>query len=452
MSQLSISDIVDVTVSLDTTSSSSANFNIPLIIATHQAFTARYAIYTSASSMLEDGFTSTSPAYQMALLIFEGSQAPKEVIVGRRVLGDIVISVDDVEEGDDYYFTMQIGNTTTSVSYTAVADSSGETTAVSILTALAEAYAALDGVGTYTIDSDASTLTIDSPNTTDIFNITAISDNMSLTFEAGAENMTNAYTNITTALSTSFFFVLADSHDADEVLEIFAQVESDDHFYVTSTSDENCGDSTSTSDIMYTLSDKSYQKGLVMYHEDADTDYPEAALIGAWAATNPGTTTLHGKTLTGISTSDVDATFRSAVQAKYGCTYPDSPADGFFLDGYVPDGNFADTIRFALWVKARIGEAVFNLIKNKSDAGSKVPYNSTGFAMVESAIEEPLNIADNRGCLTADDDGDMWVITIPDKDDQSTTNIDARLLDDVTVTMIYSGAIHRVNIAVTISA
>lgn len=452
MSQLSISDIVDVTVSLDTTSSSSANFNIPLIIATHQVFTSRYAIYTSASSMLEDGFSSDSAAYQMALLIFEGSQAPEEVIVGRRVMGSIVITLDDLVEGDDYYFTVQIGSSASTVSYTAVADSDGDVSAETTLAALADAYADIDGIGNYSYSASDMTLTLDVPSTTEIFNVSSIGDDMSLSFEAGEENMTEAYTNITSALSTSFFFILADSHDSDEVLELAAQAEADDYFYVTSTSDENCGDSTSTTDIMYTLSDQSYENCLVMYHEDADTDYPEAALIGAWAATNPGTTTLHGKTLTGISTSDVDATFRSAVQAKHGCTYPDSPADGFFLDGFVPDGNFADTIRFALWVKARIGESVFNLIKNKSDAGSKVPYNSTGFTMVQTAIEEPLNIANNRGCLTADDDDNLWVINIPDKSDQSSSNITSRLLDDVTVTMVYSGAIHRANIAVTISA
>lgn len=452
MAELAISDIVDVTVSLDTTTSSGANFHIPLLLTSHQVFTARDAIYTSLSSLEDDGFDPTSPTYLMAELIFDGLFPPEKIIVGRRVLGGITLSVSDATEGDDYYFTVQIGSTATTISYTAVADSDSEVTAESILSGLAESYATLDGIGDYSLDSDAGTLTLDVPDSDSIFNITTESDNLSIAYTAGEETATVAYTEVNDALSTSWFFLLSDTHDSDEVQELIAQTESDDHFYITASTDEDCGDSTSTEDIMYVLSDKSYQNGLVMYHEDADSVFPEAAVVGAWAGTNPGTTTLHGKTLTGVSTSDVDATFRSAVQAKHGCTYPDSPADGFFLDGYVPDGNFADTIRFALWLKARIGESVFNLIKNKSDQGSKIPYNTTGFAMIKSSITEILNLANNRGCLSADSNGDYWTITMPAKSDQTTANIDARLYDGIVVNVIYSGAVHRANISVNITA
>lgn len=449
MAELPISEIVDVVVNLQTLAGNQSNFNIPLVIATHNVFTSRYRVYTSDTAALSDGFTEDSPVYTMLSGIFSGDYAPTEVIVGRRALGSIVLTLEDpTAEGQEYTVSVRVGSTISVFSVDSTVD---DDTAAEVASLLVTEMGTPTG---YTVtDNTDGTITLEPDALTEVFAVTNSSANISEAAVADAgESATDAYTAIRAALSTDYFFLLSDTHISTEQLELAALAQSNRDMYITSSQDPLVWDSTYTTDILSQLQSNSYQNTVFTAHESADTVFPEAAIVGSWAGTNPGVTTLHAKTLRGVPVSTLDETAINAVSAKKGNTYPSIAGSGFYLDGFVPDGNFADTIRFKLWLQARVSESVFNLIRNKSNAGTRVNMNSIGFDQVEQAIAEPLKIAFNRGAITENETtGNPYEIYIPDRTDISQANRADRLLPDVRFEVIYSNAVHRVRIVGTVS-
>lgn len=66
---MGLESIVNVQISSETASVTQAGFGTPLILAEGQNWPERVRTYTSASDMLEDGFTSSDPAYRAAAAI-----------------------------------------------------------------------------------------------------------------------------------------------------------------------------------------------------------------------------------------------------------------------------------------------------------------------------------------------------------------------------------------------
>ena len=85
MSNLPISDVVSVSVSLSPASTIAAGFNIGCIIGKSTIITPiiRTKAYTNVADMLTDGFTTGSAEYIAAQLYFAQSPKPTKVIIGR---------------------------------------------------------------------------------------------------------------------------------------------------------------------------------------------------------------------------------------------------------------------------------------------------------------------------------------------------------------------------------
>lgn len=84
-----IEDIVDVIITLGDRPITQAGFSTPLLLVetnltgAGEAFeNDRVKIYTSVSSMIDEGFLVTDPAYRMAVKCFSGDNPPDKVLVG----------------------------------------------------------------------------------------------------------------------------------------------------------------------------------------------------------------------------------------------------------------------------------------------------------------------------------------------------------------------------------
>lgn len=88
---LNLDQIVDVTVKVTATGATTSTFNQGLIIGTSSVIptSERIREYTEVSSMLTDGFTTTSPEYEAALLYFDADSQPNTLWVGRQDLSAI---------------------------------------------------------------------------------------------------------------------------------------------------------------------------------------------------------------------------------------------------------------------------------------------------------------------------------------------------------------------------
>lgn len=88
--KLDLSPIVDVVINLSAKSAARKGFNLGLIIGKSEVIPAneRVRIYTSASQMLTDGFTETSPEYKAAQLYFAATTSPRKLAVGVKLTED----------------------------------------------------------------------------------------------------------------------------------------------------------------------------------------------------------------------------------------------------------------------------------------------------------------------------------------------------------------------------
>ena len=82
---LPISDIVNVIVNLSPRSAVRSGFNIALLLGDSEVvpLEERVRVYSSVESMLSDGFTTSMPEYQNALIYFAQSTRPGRVAIGR---------------------------------------------------------------------------------------------------------------------------------------------------------------------------------------------------------------------------------------------------------------------------------------------------------------------------------------------------------------------------------
>lgn len=76
--------IVDVIVTRDTPPLSQQDFNSAMFVTDDQVFSDRYRTYTSAASLLEDGFSSDSVTYAAVLSFFSQGGRVNEITIGRR--------------------------------------------------------------------------------------------------------------------------------------------------------------------------------------------------------------------------------------------------------------------------------------------------------------------------------------------------------------------------------
>lgn len=82
---LSLSDIINITVSLSPVSTITTGFNVGLIVGKTAVISAvnRTKEYTKLADMLTDGFVTTDAEYVAAQLYFSQSPAPGKVVIGR---------------------------------------------------------------------------------------------------------------------------------------------------------------------------------------------------------------------------------------------------------------------------------------------------------------------------------------------------------------------------------
>lgn len=260
--------------------------------------------------------------------------------------------------------------------------------------------------------------------------------------------------NITTTLNAitletnDYFFLAAEDQSNAAILLVAAFAQANDKMYFTTAPVSTVGAETVTN-IAAQLRDLQYDNTQVIVVDDADVaKYPEGAVIGSMAATNPGTSTWFGKTLVGVSAQRFTSTQEANIKANNANHYPMVAGVGFYTDGRQSSGSFGDTVRFSLWLKARIAEAVFGLMKRKSDLGLKVPYSEDGFAMIESIIYgDVIQLGISRGAiLTADNGATNPVVSAPKRSEIPANDIANRTLPDVKVEVVFSGAVQKVTI------
>ena len=425
---MSLSEIVNVSITRQTKSVSRAGFGVVLIAAPHVVTTNRVDYYTSATAMTDAGFETTDPVYIAGSAAFAQNPAPTKIAVGRRQVDSVGVSIDNVVDNTQYTVTIN----GTDFSFT----SSGTATDTGIATGLVSAINAGSEPVTATDDADG-TLTLDADVSGTAFSVSVDSNQSIEKPLTAADTITNDLDAIKTEDDDWYGLVVTD-HTQSVVESAASWTETNKKLFISSSDASGVLDSGSTTDVAYNIQNSSYDRTAIVYNA-TPADFPEAAWFGRMLPKDPGSATWAYKTLSGISADDLTATQSKAVHDKDANTYEAIGGVNVTRYGTVGSGEYLDVIRGIDWLEARMQERIYSRLVNND----KIPYTNKGIAVIENEIRGQLQDGIAAGLLASDP---AFTVTVPDSADVSSTDKANRELNNVEFEATLAGAVHKITI------
>ncbi|MCP4988937.1 MAG: DUF3383 domain-containing protein [Colwellia sp.] len=440
---------VRTVVTLEGRQTTSTGFSTPLFLAVHNIGTERQFAVSSTQELLDKGFATGSPAVKFAQGVFAGAQKPSMLRIGRVVPTAYTVQVDTTAtEGDVVSVYMNLTGTESSFAYTLV---TGDDTGQEIGDGLAALIQADAGITSATSDANG------------LITIVPVSATDAITF--GIDQNTTVYTTAVESIPTVMSAVRAESedyailcseqHDTTTLDALSTYNEANDSLAVYSSQDPNALIEANSTDVFSVLKAKEFRFTGGMYYSNADRDFPEGALVGTFAGQDPSykfTTNL--QSLVGVATDTLTDGQKSALAGKNASWYAQGNGVGNFYEGYTPSGDYIDRVRFALWLKIRGQESLFNTLKRKADRSSGLGYNDTDIAIAEANLRtDVVNKGIRNGTILTgvgiDDQGYTIdynpVIDTNTRANQTNAAISQRLWEGFTLEVVYNSCIHHLD-------
>lgn len=435
---MSIEGIIKVSISRDSTPVRLASFGIPLIFGASKVFNERSKAYDSADEMILDGFLETDAEYIAASKYFSQNPRVDSIMVGRRTVDNVVITVSNVVLNIDYNCT---------INGTAfVFDSGGTPTAITIAAGLVSAInlgsepvtATDNSDGTYDLDADV----VGTPYT-----VSVDTDQTVTKPYVPADTIVDDIIAVK-AHDNTWYLINEMLQDSAEELELAAWVETENKLFGLTSDDNNIVDqdvATDTTSIAALLKSGEYDRTFVAYwnadylkvSDIGNNQYLDAAWSGVQLPKDPGASTWCYKTIKAFQALTLNSLQAKNATDKSANLYLITGADGRTRFGTVASGEYIDIMRGIDWLTARLQEQVFILLATRE----KVPYNDAGIAAVEVVVKAVLDQAVTAGLLEPD-----YTVTVPRVKDVNPVDRANRVLKGIEFRAVPTGAIQIVEI------
>lgn len=328
-----IDNIVQITISRESTAVSTASFNIPLVLASFTNFPERARVYTDIDAVGED-FNSTDKAYIIAQKLFGQSAVgavPPSIVIGRRQVDSSTLTP---VVADATVYTVTVNGTP----YTFTSGTGA--TATTIVTGLKAAIGTPTGITV----TGTSSLTVAPSTPGAAWSVTA-SSNLSQVNVASTETMADALDAVA-QVNNTWYGVVSDSHIQAEVVALSTAVASRRKIFGTSSQDPAVI-TIGTTDVAAVLSAQSASRTYGVYLPTADTEYPEAAWMGAQLPYTPGSNDWDFKRVSGVTVSNISDTARANLRTKHMNMYTAVGGVNVMQDGNMFDGTPIDLQKVA---------------------------------------------------------------------------------------------------------
>jgi hypothetical protein len=388
-------NIVNVSISLLTTPVTVAGFGTPIFASEHRWFTERVRSYASIIEVAAD-IPVDSNEFAAALGFFSADASPSLIKIGRRTVDSIDFTPEDSTAIATY--TVDVTGTDDVLvpgSYT----TAGVETASTIATGLVASLGTIPGLtitdNTGSFSVEATVPSVDNYTVGNIStNITAV---MTTTETAGAmvaaiEAIDNEWFFMTSNDHTAAFIStattgMADTIEAREKLFFFSS-EADESILVVDASVTD-----SDPDVLGWVAKDERFRTAGLFHQDADTSFPECNYISRFAPKDPGTTVWTQKNIR-VSVSEDPATGLVLSTTQLG-NLADRNANFIQTQGGVAvvrtgvtaGGEDIEVMRFRDFLVARITEAY----QLKAINSEKIPYTDSGINGQRSVLETVLS-------------------------------------------------------------
>jgi hypothetical protein len=387
-----LDQIVNITITRESTAVATASFQIPLVLATFTNFSERTRTYTDITGVGED-FASTSNVHKIATKLFGQSSVgavPPSIIVGRRQVDEVTLTP---VAADNTAYTVTINGTP----YTFT--SGVAATAAQITAGLDAAIGAPAGI---TATDNTGTLTVEVTVPGTAWSVT-VSSNLTQVNTTPTEDWVEALEAVEQE-NNVWYGIVSETHVSADVEALSDAINARRKLYGTSTAD-TVTPTTGITDIAKILSDKTADRTYGIYLPTADTEFPEAAWMGAQLPYTPGSNDWDFKRASGVTVSNLTDTQRVNLRAKNCNMYTTVAGVNIFQDGDTFGGSPIDEIVGIDWLYARLQEGVYFRLINSL----KVPMTNPGLAIIENEIRSVLSQAEANGLI---DRG--WSVTTPD--------------------------------------
>ena len=343
---LPLDDIVRITVNLSPRAAIRRGFNLALIIGKSEVIpeAERVRLYQSTNAMLADGFTSDSPEYKAAALIFSQRPAPHRVAVGRHVLPrthgltEFAISglfeIANADNGDQpvlHEITLHTDHTPTPGNSFVwrMTEELPETPAVGqVLDLNADGWDPIEEVDDSFFENISPYIEvaeIDSKNATVAYGLAQARDGMIIPLSLGLPLAESAADSVRAcrAVNSEWYMVSYLGASSDEILAIAHVVEQTGpaciQFYTT---DEPLIFINSPDSIFNKLRDRRFRRSIGQY---SITPYAACGIMGYAAGANTrtarGAYTLMHTQVAGIPPDDLSLSQVNAIQGRNGNVY-----------------------------------------------------------------------------------------------------------------------------------
>lgn len=440
-----IDEIVDITITTETAAPTRVGFGTPLVMAYHTVFPERYRLYTSTADMLSDGFTAGDLAYLAAGALFSQSPRPPQVAIGREENTQkqkikITPVTATLRETYDYkvYVNGQEAKYTTDDTPTVAEITAGLKVAID---ALSQPVTTTDNTTDLDIESDTiadqfqfwvgdRTLIHQVNITPDLGGSSGIVDDI-----AAVQAEYDDWYALTVTMPSKAVISAAAAY-IQTLIKLF----------ITASGDDDILNSSVTDDIASTLATAQYNRTAIAHHTKPLTQYLGAAWQGRCLPEDPGSITWMHKSLSGADIVDYTATERSTMRSK-NCNYFTSISGiSAMKTGVTSKGgaSFIDVTRSSDYMRSDIQLRILAKLSNVL----KIPYTDKGVSIIQGELAAALQ-SYVAGNILAEDPAPTT--SVPLVADVSPIDKANRLLPDVKGTGILAGAVHTVEVNVTVS-
>lgn len=432
-----LSDVVELSISVNTRTPTQQGFGTPLLVAYLTQFPEAHRRYSDLDGLVADGFTSGHAAYKMAQAAFSQDPRPPYVRLGRLPAAHThtqTVTITSSTEGAKIEFDLwdPVNETWVEIRRTipAASSTSAEATAVELLTEAVPGVtsSAAAAVITITPATAGHVIWLRGPGGGHPTNCTIAET----TADAGYDDQLSVIYGQT----KDFYGITLDtnSHTNVDLVAAWAESRAVLFGYQTQDSAEKAGTGTLASG----LQTSAYKRTFGKWVEDA-SQYSALGWMAKCLAKSPGSITWAFKSVAGdtpVTLTDTEEGNLAAVNLNWtvrvaGFTYvqPGKSAEGTFLD--ITHGKDA--------VSARIQEAVFGHVVNKD----KIPNEDGEIDQVCGRVLAVLRTFETTKFLKAG----TSTCTGPKSDEISDTDLADRVLPDIKFGARLGGAYHKIRIA-----
>lgn len=387
----SLSDIVSVTIALNTAAVERANFGTALIASPHASFSDQVRTYSSYEAASADNLP---PILLTALSdYFAQIPHPNTVKVGRMSVASVAIAPVDAVGLAVYSVTFGTSPTPTVVSVTAAASPTIATICTQLASAINTAAIGITATATSTNVGLVFTGAV-VPATT------FVKVKWDTIVPSATAGIVATDLNAIKLADNAWYALHLTERTQARVLAAAEWTETQEKIFGTAVQESGAVDVGSITDTGYLLKNSQYYRTFWSYQKNANTEFPDIAWSSRVLTIQPGGETWALKRLSSVTPDKLTGTETNNVYAKNGNTFEYyQPSLALTRPGKVAAGEWIDIIRFRDYLKDLIQTNMVQLMINRD----KVPYTDQGLQMLGNNLKASLRTGQQVGGIAPDE-------------------------------------------------